>query len=698
MIESSVTNPYPLGRPAPAGRFVGRRSLIDDVKSRLAAGFQTPLLAVQGPLGMGKTSLLHQIRRELERRWRVLLVDLEAETPKTLAEPYHLLSRVVAAALDAEIGSSRRGSRREARDDLVELLDSVGEPVVLALEGWDSLLVGEGELLGEWDQRLSELVQDGPKMAVLWTGERSPRLWGSEDSDRIRGLEGLDRRPAEAMIRSPAEGILSYDWEAAQEIISLTDGHPGHIQILCYDLFETCLHRGRVRLRDVEIAVSRPSSEAQEQLARLRERATPHERAVLEEFARMRGGRGMILRDELAQASAESRQRLSGVVLEAGLKGLVDRGILAQLGRFAYGPRTELLGLWMSAESRTTDRTGRMRLGGARTVRSIGRGMLPPVAAAAAVLILLAWSLLGDGAGAGAPSARPSPGGMVSALGDTEAPVIPAGSSFEIAFMVWDAASETWEVAVATSDGSHRRRLTQNIWNDSWPTWSRDGRMIYFVSERDGNREIYVMEADGTALRNLSRHPAPDSNPSTSPQGTRLAFASRRDGNWEIYQSDADGSQPARMTFHDAFDYAPAWSPDGRQIAFVSERDGDLEIFVMNADGARLLQLTQNEATDASPAWSPDGRQIAFQSYRDGNMEIYIMNADGSGQRNLSNRPLADDHEPAWSPDGAQIMFSSNAGENWDLYLVDVLVGGVRNLTESTAIEQAPVWRWGIPA
>ncbi len=691
MKASRAENPYPLGRPATARSFAGRRSTIDHVKTRLGEGFEIPLLRLQAPLGMGKTSLIYQLRRELEGRWRLLVLDLEGETWQGLAEPISKLSGLLASALEPEARSSQGRSGGRSKDHLLEVLDSVGEPVVLALEGWDALLVGEGGGLSEWDQVLAELVQERPKMAILWSGERTP-----EDGGQLRRLEGLDRRAAEAVIRNPADGILRYDWEAVQEIISLTDGHPGQIQILCHELFETCRHRGRVRMRDVEVAVSRASSAARQYLARIKERSTPDERAVLEGVAGMRGGRGVVLLDELAQSTAESGQRLSRTGLEAGLRGLVDRGILTPRGQLAYGPGSELLGMWMSAETRGKQRAGSTRLRDPRTVRRVGRGMLPPVAAAAAVLILLAWSLLG-GAGASSPSAIPTPAEVAPAVGGLGPAEVLPGPSFELAFMVWDEASETWEVAVATSDGSHRRRLTQNTWDDSWPTWSRDGRTIYLVFKENATTEIYAMEADGTSQRNLSRHPAPDSNPSISPQGTRLAFASRRDGNWEIYQADADGSQPARMTFHDAFDYAPAWSPDGRQIAFVSERDGDLEVFVMNADGARLLQLTQNDATDASPSWSPDGRQIAYQSYRDGNMEIYVMNADGSGQRNLSNRPMADDHEPVWSPDGSQIMFSSHTEGAWDLYLVDVLVGTVRNLMESADIEQAPAWRWGIP-
>ena len=55
--------------------------------------------------------------------------------------------------------------------------------------------------------------------------------------------------------------------------------------------------------------------------------------------------------------------------------------------------------------------------------------------------------------------------------------------------------------------------------------------------------------------------PAPDYEPAWSPQGTHLVFVSERDGNPEIYLMAADGSNLRRLTDNTADDSEPAWSP-----------------------------------------------------------------------------------------------------------------------------------------
>ena len=109
------------------------------------------------------------------------------------------------------------------------------------------------------------------------------------------------------------------------------------------------------------------------------------------------------------------------------------------------------------------------------------------------------------------------------------------------------------------------------------------------------------MHADGTNAARLTSHAADDDSPAWSPDGSRIAFVSDRDGNREIYVMYANGSRPTRLTNAPASDSRPAWSPDGSQIAFTSFRDASTAaVFVMNADGSGVRRL----AFGRDPAWS----------------------------------------------------------------------------------------------
>jgi dipeptidyl aminopeptidase/acylaminoacyl peptidase len=63
------------------------------------------------------------------------------------------------------------------------------------------------------------------------------------------------------------------------------------------------------------------------------------------------------------------------------------------------------------------------------------------------------------------------------------------------------------------TDGSDQINLTDNFHDDSFPVWSPDGKRIAFVSDRDGNSDIYVMDATGNNQVNLTDNPAEDVQP-----------------------------------------------------------------------------------------------------------------------------------------------------------------------------------------
>ena len=283
-----------------------------------------------------------------------------------------------------------------------------------------------------------------------------------------------------------------------------------------------------------------------------------------------------------------------------------------------------------------------------------------------------------------------------------------------------------FEIYMMDADGKNQRRLTNNDFPDTNPSWSPDGRRIIFVSERNKNiaaeeepimigggiiigdmrkrPQIYMMDADGKNQQRLSNEFVAEWHPSWSPDGRRIAFTSSgamdvAGGHWRIYVMDADGGNKQNLSNEGEDDYYPSWSPDGKRIAFVSIRDGrgNLDIYVMNADGSNQQRLTENPDHEWEPSWSPDGEHIAFTSSElpdvmPANSDIYVIDADGKNRRKLTkNRSRNTD--PSWAPDGKRIAFVSNRDGNYEIYVMNADgARQVRRRTKDGGEDTDPTW------
>jgi Tol biopolymer transport system component len=174
------------------------------------------------------------------------------------------------------------------------------------------------------------------------------------------------------------------------------------------------------------------------------------------------------------------------------------------------------------------------------------------------------------------------------------------------------------EIRVVDVDGNGERRLTNAGTQDLEPAWSPDGREIVFTRgflrfDRSDQRyeltrsEIWRVNADGRNARRLTRarKGIADSFPAWSPDGRHIAFISDRSGNRDIYVMDRNGRVLRRLTRAPGEDRWPAWAPHGQRIAFVSDRAGNDEIFVMQADGSNQRRLTRSPRADDQPVWRP---------------------------------------------------------------------------------------------
>jgi Tol biopolymer transport system component len=244
-------------------------------------------------------------------------------------------------------------------------------------------------------------------------------------------------------------------------------------------------------------------------------------------------------------------------------------------------------------------------------------------------------------------------------------------------------------------------RLTQSPDAADFPAAAtRDGSAILSISveEKDGLHleQLWLRPLDGKAARAMGPRAGKARNPSWSPDGRWFVFESDSESFSDLYRQARDGGKHERLTRTKDGCFEPALSPDGAWIAFVSSREGDPEIYRMRADGKAEQRLTAFHREDWSPRWSPDGKRIAFLSSREGVDRIFVMDANGTRLKALTGARAKDDPEesaPVWSPDGTRIAYvGKRKDERARLWVADARTGAKRALTDGKHPDEAPEW------
>jgi TolB protein len=192
-------------------------------------------------------------------------------------------------------------------------------------------------------------------------------------------------------------------------------------------------------------------------------------------------------------------------------------------------------------------------------------------------------------------------------------------------------------------DGQNLKRLTDAKGYDAEGAYSKDGKLIAFCSDRDGDPDLYVMNADGTNLRQLTDAPGYDGGPFISPDGKWVIFRSdRKKAEWlQIYVIGIDGKNEAALTDTQGVNWGPYWHPSQPYIIWSGADHSDptarpnYDLWLASykvTDGKFTLgppaRATDSASADVLPVFSPDGKQLMWTSTRTDDHSSQLFIAD----------------------------------------------------------------------
>ena len=306
--------------------------------------------------------------------------------------------------------------------------------------------------------------------------------------------------------------------------------------------------------------------------------------------------------------------------------------------------------------------------------------------------------------------------------------------------------TDLWRLDLTRKGAKPERLVAEADVNEAAPQFARDGRTVYFQSDKGGDDAIWAVAVTGGEARKLTGFQGGFGGFKVAPTDDRiLVWADRRPGAPSLapalekkdpnagaarvydqlfvrhWDSWADGNRSQLFVLPLTADGAPgdgvavsrpligdapskpfgggeevSWSADGRTIYFALREAGrieslstNLDIFSVPTDGsAAPVNLTAtNRATDTFPTVSPDGRTLAWVAMKrasyEADRQVLMVRDLASGQV----RALTDSWDRSigsitWAPDSRTIYVTAEDTQENPIWSVDPANGKVARLTQ----------------
>ena len=262
--------------------------------------------------------------------------------------------------------------------------------------------------------------------------------------------------------------------------------------------------------------------------------------------------------------------------------------------------------------------------------------------------------------------------------------------------VAFGALGDLWMVSTEPGQATPQR-LTDDVFVETNPVWSPDGRELAYSSDRDGAVALWIRDLASGRDRRVA---VGGTTGAWSPDGTRMAFLDTE----SVLKVVEVATREERRAHDRVFEPGrPSWSPDGRAVVMSALRpyssrfrEGTNQVLWVAVEpdttaagkGAfaadRWFDPVPHQSVgmreNFGPVWSPNGREMA--AIVDGVLTTYPVARDGTPTGPA--RQVAPDlaSSPSWTGDSRRILYQ--AADRFRL--VDLADGSVRDIV--------PAWSW----
>ncbi len=247
---------------------------------------------------------------------------------------------------------------------------------------------------------------------------------------------------------------------------------------------------------------------------------------------------------------------------------------------------------------------------------------------------------------------------------ETHPSVTFSGQARRAVFAALNSSTGIWSLPLEPNRGKVTgdiQRITLDASEEIFPTLSSDGKTLFYVSNRSGNRDIWRRDLVTGRRRALTSTPWGEMFPLLSPDGSRLAYQAVEKTGAVLYVMPSGEGVAQRLCQGCANPHD--WVDQGRGLLSFST---DVGIVLIDAATGKFRTLLQHpDYSLLSPTPSPDSRWVAFHVRKSGlTRRIFVVPFRPEAQ--VPERewiPITSgdflDREPRWSPDGNLLYFTS---------------------------------------